>query len=226
LDAVLSNETPVDLRKLSVSGRRFAVPKTFVLEDLDRDVATHFERSLSRLSAAGARVEEIEIPELADIPNINAKGGFSAAESYAWHRHLIKSSAACYDQRVLMRIQRGALQTAADYIDLLTARKELIAAVEERIAQFDTLIMPTTPTVAPRIASVQSDDEFFRVNALALRNPGVINLLDGCAISIPNHEEDEPPTGLMMACRGGQDRQLLREAAAAAEVVRSQVLAS
>jgi aspartyl-tRNA(Asn)/glutamyl-tRNA(Gln) amidotransferase subunit A len=220
LDAVLANETPPDLDNPSISGLRFGVPKTFVLDHLDADVGAHFERSLSRLSAAGARVEEIELPELADIPNINAKGGFSPAESWAWHRRLIESSAARYDPRVLTRIQRGALQSAADYIDLMEARKSFIAAVEKRIAPFDTLLMPTTPVIAPRMTSLQNDEEFFKVNGLVLRNPAVINLLDGCAISIPNHAEDEPPTGLMLACRGGLDRQLFRYAAAAAEVVR------
>jgi aspartyl-tRNA(Asn)/glutamyl-tRNA(Gln) amidotransferase subunit A len=220
LDAVLANEMPADLTDLSVSGLRFAVPKTFVLEAMDKDVATHFERSLSRLSAAGARVEEIELPELATIPSINAKGGFSAAESYTWHRRLIESGASAYDPRVLTRIRRGAEQSAADYIELLGARKSFIAAVEKRIGRFDSLLMPTTPMIAPRIASLQSDDDFFRVNGLMLRNPAVINLLDGCAISIPNHEDGEPPTGLMLACRGGLDRQLLR-IAAAAERVRS-----
>jgi aspartyl-tRNA(Asn)/glutamyl-tRNA(Gln) amidotransferase subunit A len=53
-----------------------------------------------------------------------------------------------------------------------------------------------------------------------LRNPAVVNLLDGCAISIPNHDAGEPPTGLMLACRGGLDRQLFRCAAAAEVVVR------
>ena len=222
LDAILANETSPDLTDRSLVGLRFAVARTFVLEDLDSDVAAHFARSLSRLSAAGARVEEIQIPELANIPTINnAKGGFSAAESYAWHHSLIESRASAYDPRVLSRIQRGATQSAADYIALLAARSAFIAAVEQRIARFDALIMPTTPMIPPRIAALQSDDEFFKVNALALRNPAVINLLDGCAISVPNHEEGEPPTGLTLACRGGLDQQLFRCAAAAEDIVRA-----
>jgi aspartyl-tRNA(Asn)/glutamyl-tRNA(Gln) amidotransferase subunit A len=221
LDAVLANDTPPDLSDRSLSGMRFAVPKTFVLEDMDSDVAAHFERSLSRLSTAGARIERIDVPEFAEIPTINAKGGFSAAESYAWHRGLIESNGAAYDPRVLTRIQRGATQSAADYIELLAARKAFIAAVEARIARFDALLFPTTPVIPPRIAALQSDAEFFRVNGLVLRNPAVINLLDGCAISIPNHEDAEPPTGLMLACSGGLDQQLFRCAAAAEHIVRS-----
>lgn len=220
LDTLLANDSPTNLTDRSLAGMRFAVPTTFVLEDMDADVAEHFERSLSRMSAAGARIERIAIPEFADIPAINAKGGFSAAESYAWHRPLIESGGAAYDPRVLIRIQRGATQTAADFIDLLAARRSFIAAVEERVARFDAIIYPTTPVVPPRIAALQSDDEFFKVNGLVLRNPAVINLLDGCAISIPNHAEGEPPTGLMLACPGGLDHQLFRCAAAAEPVVR------
>ena len=173
-----------------------------------------------RHDPAGARVAEIDIPELADIPTINAKGGFAPPESYTWHRTLIESSAARYDPRVLVRIQRGATQSAADYIELLAARKAFIKAVERRTARYDALLMPTTPIIPPRIAALESDDEFFRTNGLVLRNPAVINLLDGCAISIPNHEEGAPPTGLMLACRGGLDHQLLRCAAAAENIVR------
>ena len=58
------------------------------------------------------------------------------------------------------------------------------------------------------------------MNGLVLRNPAVINLLDGCAISIPNYGDGEPPTGLMLACPGGLDYQLFRCAAAAEPIVR------
>ena len=220
LDAVLASETPPDLTDCSAAHLRFAVPKTFVLDGMDSDVAAHFERSLTRLSAAGARLEEIDIPEFASIPTINAKGGFSPPESYSWHRKLIETRAAGYDPRVLSRIQRGATQSATDYIELVAARRAFITAVEQRIGRFDALLIPTTPVIPPRLAELESDAEFFRINGLVLRNPAVINLLDGCAISVPNHEDGEPPTGLMLACRGGLDSQLLRCAAAAEGVVR------
>lgn len=220
IDAILANEPPPDLADASVAGMRFGVPKTLVLEDLDADVAAHFERSLFQLIAARAHIERIDIPEFAQLPAINAKGGLSAAESYAWHRELLETNGDAYDPRVRVRIQRGSAQSAADYIELLAARRSFIAAVERRIARFDALLFPTTPVVAPRIAELQSDEAFFRINALALRNPAVINFLDGCAISIPNHKDGQPPTGLMLACGGGRDHQLLRCAAAVEAIVR------
>lgn len=220
LDAVLAHETPPDLQDRSVAGRRFAVPNTRVLEGLDTHVAAHFERSLSLLSAAGACIGHLDMPELLQPAQINSKGGFSAAESYAWHKALLESRGDEYDPRVRVRIQQGATMTAAEYIDLFAARKAFITAVEERMARYDALLMPTTPIVAPRMADLDNDTDFFRANGLVLRNPSMINMLDGCAISIPNHADGEPPTGLMLACPGGQDARLLQCAAAAESVVR------
>ena len=64
---------------------------------------------------------------------------------------------------------------------------------------FDAILSPTVPIVAPPIASVLHDDtEFFRVNGLLLRNTSVVNMLDGCGISLPCHAPDELPVGLMV----------------------------
>jgi aspartyl-tRNA(Asn)/glutamyl-tRNA(Gln) amidotransferase subunit A len=55
--------------------------------------------------------------------------------------------------------------------------------------------------VAPAIADVapgsERDEAFFRINALLLRNPSVVNMLDGCAISLPCQAPGELPVGLM-----------------------------
>jgi Asp-tRNA(Asn)/Glu-tRNA(Gln) amidotransferase A subunit family amidase len=57
-----------DLPALPVAGLRLAVLDGFVAEGWDAVVAATFERALSRLSAAGARIERLTVPELADIP--------------------------------------------------------------------------------------------------------------------------------------------------------------
>lgn len=219
LDALLAAEAPPDLRDCAISGRRFAVPRTLVLEDMDRHVAGAFEAALSRMSAAGARIDEIDVPEFAELATINARGTISNAESFAWHRKLLAGHAAEYDPRVRARIEIGANQTAADYAMLLAARSRFIASVGQRIAAFDALVMPTVPVIPPRIADLQADDAYFKTNALVLRNPSVVNFLDGCAISIPMHDIGEPPSGLTLACSGNLDRQLFHCAAAAERIV-------
>jgi aspartyl-tRNA(Asn)/glutamyl-tRNA(Gln) amidotransferase subunit A len=208
LDAVLANETVVPLQPRSIKGMRLAVPTTVVLDELDDAVARTFERTLETLSRQGALIERIEVPEFLDVAPMSAKGGFAAAESYAWHRYLIVSKGDVYDPRVYSRILRGESQSAADYIDLLGARRSLIARTEKRIAPYDALVLPTTANTPPRIADLADDKAFTAANLLALRNCTLINMIDGCAISLPCHREGEVPIGLMLAAAGGSDRRI------------------
>ncbi|RYY68025.1 MAG: amidase, partial [Comamonadaceae bacterium] len=135
------------------------------------------------------------------LGTIQATGGFAAAESYAIHRHLLQDHAARYDPRVRTRIERGLGMKAYEYVELHQARNAWIAALEQGLAGFDAVLSPTVPMVAPPIAQVDAgaerDNEFFRVNGLLLRNPSVVNMLDGCAISLPCQAPDELPVGLM-----------------------------
>jgi aspartyl-tRNA(Asn)/glutamyl-tRNA(Gln) amidotransferase subunit A len=219
LDALLAGEQPPDLSDSSLAGLQFALPRTLVLEDMERQVAADFERALSRLSDGGAHITEIEVPEFAELPAIHARGTIATAESFAWHRPLLATRAADYDPRVRTRIQIGATQSAADYITLLGARSSFIAAVEQRLAPYDALLMPTVPVIAPRLAALAADDAYVRINNLVLRNSTVINFLDGCAISIPIHDVGQPPVGLTLACCANLDRRLFRCAAAAEPVI-------
>src|SRR6476659_6262892 len=107
LDAVLANEPIAALKPRPVKGMRLAVPTTIALDELDAAVAQTFERALEALSSHGAIIERIEMAEFHDIGPMNAKGGFAAAESFAWHRYLITSNGDVYDPRVAVRIMRG-----------------------------------------------------------------------------------------------------------------------
>ena len=70
--------------------------------------------------------------------------------------------------------------------------------------------MPTVVMVAPAIAPLEADDQLYgRTNLAMLRNPTVVNFLDGCALSIPCHQPGEGPVGLMIVGQSGQDRRLL-----------------
>jgi Asp-tRNA(Asn)/Glu-tRNA(Gln) amidotransferase A subunit family amidase len=181
-----------------------------MFEGIDPTVARAFERALATLRAAGARIEEIPLEPLRELAGMQANGTFSAAESYAWHRRLITERAAEYDPRVRLRIERGGTMKAWEYVDLATARRDWIARMEQALQGFDALLSPTVPIVAPAIAELAPadgrdpaqdaarDEAFFRINALLLRNPSAVNMLDGCAISLPCHAPGELPVGLML----------------------------
>src|SRR5262249_47952838 len=157
---------------------RLAVPQTMVLDAIAPDVARAFEAALAALRKAGARIVDLPLRELDELRQINAKGGLSAAESWAIHRALIAKSEKMYDPRVLVRILRGKEQEAADYIELVQARADFIARVAAITAPYDALVMPTTPVTAPRIAELAPDDAYRHVNMLVLRNPSIANFLD------------------------------------------------
>jgi aspartyl-tRNA(Asn)/glutamyl-tRNA(Gln) amidotransferase subunit A len=220
LDAVLADEPVVPLQPRPIKGMRLAVPTTVALDELEDKVARTFERALETLSRQGALIERIEVPEFLDVGVMNTKGGFAAAESYAWHRYLIVSHGDVYDPRVYTRILRGESISAADYIDLLGARRSLIARTEKRIASYDALVLPTTANTPPRIADLADDQAFTKANVLSLRNCTLINMIDGCAISLPCHREGDVPVGLMLAASGGSDRRIFELAAAMEGLIR------
>src|SRR5213075_180021 len=107
---------------------------------LDPTVARAFERACQLLSAKGVKVEQIDLPQLNELPAINAKGGFAASEAYAWHQKLIARRGNLYDPMVHPRILRGKEMSAADYINLLAARTDLQKRVSAVTSTYDAVI--------------------------------------------------------------------------------------
>jgi aspartyl-tRNA(Asn)/glutamyl-tRNA(Gln) amidotransferase subunit A len=84
----------------------------------------------------------------------------------------------------------------------------MIARATVRLAPYDALIMPTTANTPPIIAELVDDKAFTKANLLSLRNCTLINMIDGCAISLPCHRDGEVPVGLMLAASAGADRRI------------------
>jgi aspartyl-tRNA(Asn)/glutamyl-tRNA(Gln) amidotransferase subunit A len=219
LDAVMAGEEPHDLTPYRIDGLRLAAPQTVVLDGMDRAVADAYTNALSRLAKAGAKIVDLPFVEFNEIAVLNRYGGFAASEAYAWHRRLIETKGTLYDPRVVVRIMRGKEQDAAHYIDLIRARADLIGRVAAVSGQYDALIMPTVPIVAPPLASLDAEAQFRAVNFLLLRNTTIVNVLDRCAISIPCHRRGDAPVGLMLVGEHGADRRLFAIAAAAEQIV-------
>ncbi|MEN3366339.1 MAG: aspartyl-tRNA(Asn)/glutamyl-tRNA(Gln) amidotransferase subunit [Burkholderiales bacterium] len=206
IDSIIADQ-PLLVPELPLAGLRLAVPGTVMLDALEPHVAASFSAALSRLSAAGAKIIDVPMALLAEAATINK---FSPAEAYAWHRKLLAERESEYDPRVAKRIKLGAAMSAADYIDMHANRLDWIARMEQALAQFDAVISPTVPIVAPPIAElVASEDTFFKANGLLLRNPSIINLLDGCAVSVPCHAEGSLPVGLMISGVAMSDSRIL-----------------
>ncbi len=196
IDSIIA-DSPLQSEAIAIAGLRLAVPIDVVLDEMEAPVASAFAKSLSRLSAAGAEIVEMPMAMLREAPQINR---FSPIEAYRWHQSLLQSREASYDHRVALRIRQGADQPPNTLHQLQQERADWIARVRRAMSGFDALLMPTVPILAPHIAPLlASDQAFFEANRLLLRNPSLINLLDGCAISLPCHGPGDLPVGLTVA---------------------------
>lgn len=219
LDAILSGDTPRAEEPFPLAGLRLGLPDCYVTDGMDDLVAAAFNRAISTLSVAGARVIGLPLDMIKEIPAINAKGGLVGAEAYAWHREYLERTPHLYDPWVLQRFEAGKSQSAADYIATRTARERMIERVAGVTACVDVVLMPTVPVVAPAIAVIAETELANRTNLFLLRNPSLANFLDRCAISLPCHRAGEDPVGLMLLGEHGADRRLLAIARSVAQVL-------
>jgi aspartyl-tRNA(Asn)/glutamyl-tRNA(Gln) amidotransferase subunit A len=212
-DAVLSGE-PDNWPAVPVQMLRLLLPLSSALEDLDAQVSKAFESALERLSKAGALIVKVPVPAFDRQAEYFKGGGFAGAESYYIHRQWLDRLGE-YDPRVGKRILLGKDLSGADYVSLGFLRREFQAEIEALATPFDAILMPTVPCIAPTIAEADaSDDAYFRWNGRILRNNGLVNFLDGCAVSLPCHEPGSAPVGLTVCGTAGTDRRLLAVAAA------------
>ena len=212
-DTILSGEAGAPLA-LPVKGLRLLLPRSSVLDDLDPEVGRAFDAALGRLSAAGAMIREERVEVFDRQPEYFKNGGYAGAEAYAIHRRW-QDRLGEYDPRIAKRVLLGKEIGVADYVDLGLMRAEYMRKVEALAAPYDAMLMPTTPTIAPAIAEVdRSDEDYFRWNFRILRNVGIVNFLDGCAVSVPCHEPGAAPVGLSVFGVAMSDRHVLAAAAA------------
>jgi aspartyl-tRNA(Asn)/glutamyl-tRNA(Gln) amidotransferase subunit A len=213
-DALLAGESPEPLPQLPVKGLRFLVPKSQVCEGLERDVEQAFTGALERLQRAGAVVSEKAVPAFDRQGEYFKGGGFAGAEAYAIHRKNAERLGE-YDPRVAKRVLLGRDLSAADYVEfglLRAAYQREMAAV---LAPYDAFLLPSVPCIAPPIAEVNASDEaYFRWNGRILGIVGLVNFLDGCAVSLPCQPRGGAPVGLMVSGPALSDRRILAVAAA------------
>jgi len=213
-DAVLAGEPEGPLPQLDVRSLRLLLPRSSALADLDPQVADAFQRALGRFSERGARIEERAVPAFDRQSEYYKGGGYAGAEAYYIHRPYLDRLAE-YDPRVSTRLVLGKDMSAADYIALGDLRASYMSEIEALAAPYDAILMPSVACVAPTIAQAEASmEDYVRWNMRILRNPGLINFLDGCAASVPIHEQGAAPVGLMVCGTAMTDRHTLAVAAA------------
>ena len=215
-DAVLSGQTWTQLPERDVRGLRIGIPRGLLFTQTEGTVQKAFDQVIEELSRAGARVTDVQLDQWLGAPfKLQEKGTLIAAEAAYIHAETLATQPGAIDPFVLARIQRGETVAAAHYVSVQRARAQLQQTLDAQIADFDLLMLPTVPFVAPRIDALVDMDAFNQANMLVLRNPSVFNFYDLPAMSLPvNTTGSALPVGLMAVGRRGCDRDLLAMCAA------------
>ncbi|MER8752218.1 amidase [Mesorhizobium sp. M1050] len=214
-DAVMAGEIPTALAQIALRGLRIGIPRGILFEGTEGEVTIAFDHCVGKIEQAGTQVADLPIDDLlGEMRAATKRGSIAAMEGAEVHADWLATGASVpVDPHVSGPLSRAAMLPTPVYIRAIRRRAALAAAMDERLASADVLVLPTTPVMAPTIASMAGDAELRdRIEGLLLRNTQVANQFDLCAISLPMPGM-ALPAGLMLVARNGQDRRLLRIAA-------------
>jgi len=209
--AALEGGRAADLGGATLKGLRLATLETSVTEDVRDAPAGAFRDAVARLRAAGAAIEAIEAPEVAEA--LPLSGVLFTAEAYGIWGPTIEAAPDRMFAPILERFRGGRDVTAADYVAAWRQLDALRAGWARRVAGFDAMLMPTAPILPPdRDRLIEDSAYYVTENLLSLRNTRVANLFGLPAVTLPT---GRPACGLMLCGHPFGEESLLRVAAAA-----------
>jgi aspartyl-tRNA(Asn)/glutamyl-tRNA(Gln) amidotransferase subunit A len=131
----------------------------FVRHFHERDLPAHPEvaaalNDVARvLQAEGAQVHNVTLPTLTEFAGINRV--ILCSEAWSVHAPWLRERPGDYGQLARRRLLPGAFMTAGDYVGAQRRRTEVIAAVEDRLRDYDVLLCASSMDPASRIADAE-----------------------------------------------------------------------
>ena len=137
-----------------VKGLRIGVIRHFYERDNEANAATRqaIEAAAQKFAELGCSVREVTLSPLEDWASCGVL--MMLAEAYAIHEHNLRRRFTDYGEIFRDRMVLAGLITAADYIQALRRRRELIAELDQAMADLDLVMTAAAPSEAPRIEEV------------------------------------------------------------------------
>ncbi len=215
LMGALEGSKPVDLEGAGLEGRKFALLRTVAQDDMRDAPMAAFNSAVERVKNAGAQIEWIDVPEVADAMPL-ATCVFTS-EAYGLWREVIEANPAKMYSEILDRFRLGKQFSGPDYVSAWAKLEVARMGYDKAVAGYDAVLLPTTPILPPNLQRLEQDSEYYVTeNLLALRNTRIGNLMGLCGLTIPT---GVPSCGLMMLCPPDMEENLLRLGAAVEEAL-------
>lgn len=193
------------LQSAEISKLRFLNLTGIALQEIEDAPATAVTNALSKLSAAGARITDGEPDGIHEA--LSLSGPLYTVSAYGqWHKEIEAAPDKMYSE-ILARFRAGGKYSGIEYVSAQLRLEELRMSYLAQTADFDAVLLPTSPILPPVVGSVSKDNEVYvRANLLALRNTRIGNLMGLCGLSIPT---EIPSCGLMVLAPPFQEKRLL-----------------
>ena len=166
-------------------GLRIALPDCDLLGRVGPSARGAEGTAAEVLAAAGSVPTELALPEIDQTAALYYD--IQSAEAYAIHEERVRCAPELFEPEVLERLQAAAGVPGWRYVRALDTRSRLRAAVLDKLAAVDVLLMPTVPVEAPAINQRDLDPDTgwtgVREALLALTSPW--SLLGFPALSVP-----------------------------------------
>jgi aspartyl-tRNA(Asn)/glutamyl-tRNA(Gln) amidotransferase subunit A len=130
------------------------------------EVAAALEDVARVLQAEGAQVHSVTLPSLNEFAGINRV--ILCSEAWSVHAPWLRDRPGDYGKLARRRLLPGAFMTAGDYVGAQRRRAEVIAAVEDRLRDFDVLLCASSMDPSSRL---DDPDETARTYPRQARTP-------------------------------------------------------
>jgi Asp-tRNA(Asn)/Glu-tRNA(Gln) amidotransferase A subunit family amidase len=183
------------------SAPRLGVLASF-LERATPEMGKHLEAVMRGLEGAGARLEDVTLPD-AFASIYDAGATVLRAEAAAAHAPLFPAHAAEYPPKIKELIELGHAISAPAYLAAQVARRQAREAVGAIAARYDAVLLPTIGAPAPRGLASTGDPSFCSPWS-SLGMP---------AITLPTGVEGGLPLAVQLVAAPWSDARLLAAAA-------------
>jgi aspartyl-tRNA(Asn)/glutamyl-tRNA(Gln) amidotransferase subunit A len=192
-------------------GAGIGIPSSFYFDYVEEEVGARVREAVEVFRTLGARVREVEIPNLVDT--LHAHRLILGAEAYAVHEQRLENELETFGEEVGERLMEGARPRAYRYAN---ARRRGVLATDEfdhALQGVDVLLTPTLPITATDIGQreVGIGDYEESVRSALTRFTGPTDLTGHPSLSIPcGATASGLPVGLQLIGRHFDEASLYR----------------